>query len=85
MIDTATLVLFLAAAWAMILAPGPDILYVLTRGIAHGRRAGIISGLGVGTGEVIHTVLVALGLAAVLASSLTTFLIIKYLGAAYLM
>lgn len=85
MIDTTTLLLFLAAAWAMILAPGPDILYVLTRGIAGGRRAGIVSGLGVGSGEVLHTLLVVLGLAAVLSASLTAFLIIKYLGAVYLL
>lgn len=79
MIDTSTLLLFLAAAWAMILVPGPDILYVLSRGMVGGRRAGIVSALGVGTGEVFHTLLVASGLAAILATSLTMFLIIQYL------
>jgi len=69
----------------MILVPGPDILYVLTRGMVGGRRAGIVSALGVGTGEVLHTLLVASGLAAILATSLTMFLIIKYLGAVYLL
>lgn len=85
MIDPTTLLLFLAAAWAMILTPGPDILYVLTRGVAGGRRAGFVSGLGVGSGEVLHTVLVVFGLAAVLSASLTAFLIIKYLGTLYLL
>jgi len=84
MIDTSTLRLFLAAAWAMILVPGPDILYVLTRGMGGGRRAGLVSGLGVGTGEVVHTLLVVGGLAAILASSVTVFLIVKSFGAVYL-
>ena len=85
MIATPTLLLFLAAAWALILIPGPDILYVMTRGIVGGRRAGIVSALAVGSGEVLHTLMVAAGLAGILVKSLTTFLIIKYLGAAYLL
>ena len=84
MIDTTTFMLFTAAAWAMIILPGPDLLYVLTRGVSGGRRAGIISGLGVGGGEVIHTLLAIAGLAALLAASLTAFLLLKYVGAAYL-
>ncbi len=84
MIDKTTLLLFLAAAWSMILIPGPDILYVLARGFGGGRRAGVVSGLGVGMGEVIHTLLAVGGLGAILATSLTAFLMIKYLGAIYL-
>lgn len=85
MIDMPTVLLFLAAAWAMILVPGPDILYVFARGVSGGRRAGVVSGLGVGTGEVVHTLLAVGGLGAILAASLKAFLIIKYLGAIYLL
>ena len=47
MIEPASFALFVGVSWALILAPGPDMLYVLTRGMAHGRRAGILSAVGV--------------------------------------
>ncbi len=84
MIDLPTLLLYLAASWALILIPGPDILYVLARGLGNGRRTGVISALGIGFGECIQTMLAVAGLAAILATSLTAFVVIKYLGAAYL-
>ncbi len=84
MIDLPTLLLFLAASWALILIPGPDILYVFARSLGYGRRVGIIAALGIGFGECVQTMLAVLGLATILATSMTAFLIIKYLGAAYL-
>ena len=84
MIDVRTFLLFLAAAIAVIVAPGPDILYVLSRGISGGRRVGTVSALGIAFGEVLHTLLAVLGLAALLQASMAAFLVVKYLGAAYL-
>jgi threonine/homoserine/homoserine lactone efflux protein len=84
MIDIPTLLLFLAAAWAVILLPGPDILYVLSRSLGNGRRAGIISALGIGFGECVQTLLAVAGLAAILQASITAFLLVKALGAVYL-
>ncbi len=84
MIDLAQFALFLGASWALILAPGPDMLYVITRGMAYGRKAGIVSAVGVVCGILVHTTAVALGITLILQTSAFAFLIIKYLGAIYL-
>ena len=84
MIEPAKFLLFIGVSWALILAPGPDMLYVITRGIAHGRKAGILSAIGVVCGILIHTTTAAFGLALVLQTSAVAFLLIKYTGAAYL-
>jgi threonine/homoserine/homoserine lactone efflux protein len=84
MFDPTRFALFFIASWALIITPGPDMLYVITRGIAHGRRAGLHSAFGVTLGLLVHTLLAALGLAALLQTSAIAFLVIKYIGAAYL-
>ena len=76
--------LFLAASVLLTLAPGPDIVYVLTRGIAQGRRAGIAAALGFASGCIFHTVLAAVGIAALIRSSELAFDAVRYAGAAYL-
>jgi threonine/homoserine/homoserine lactone efflux protein len=81
---TANLALFLTASLALIVAPGPDSLYVLARGIGQGRRAGAISALGTSTGLLVHTTAAALGLAVLLQTSIVAYTIIKVVGAAYL-
>ncbi len=81
---TAHLALFLTASLALIVAPGPDTLYVLARGIGQGRRAGAISALGTCTGILVHTSAAALGLAVLLQTSIVAYTLIKYAGAAYL-
>lgn len=78
------LLLFLAASLALIATPGQDNLYVLTRGIAQGRRAALVSSWGVCAGLLVHTTLAAVGLSAILASSAAAFQVVKYTGAAYL-
>lgn len=78
------LILFILAATALIITPGQDTIYVITRGIAGGKIAGVISGLGVCSGIVIHTLLAALGLSLILQSSTLVFLAVKYAGAIYL-
>jgi threonine/homoserine/homoserine lactone efflux protein len=78
------LLLFLAASLVLIATPGQDNLYVLTRGIAQGRRAALVSSWGVCAGLLVHTTLAAVGLSAILASSAAAFQVVKYAGAAYL-
>jgi threonine/homoserine/homoserine lactone efflux protein len=79
-----SLLLFAAASIALLIVPGPSVLYIVTRSVSQGRRAGLISVLGVHAGSVVHVTAAALGLSALLASSATAFTIVKYLGAAYL-
>jgi threonine/homoserine/homoserine lactone efflux protein len=76
--------LFLAASALLVIAPGPDIVYVLTRGIAQGPRAGTAAALGFATGCIFHTVLAAVGIAALIRSSELAFNLVRYAGAAYL-
>jgi threonine/homoserine/homoserine lactone efflux protein len=81
---SSTLLIFAVTVLPLILTPGPDILYITTRGIAQGRQAALISTLGVCAGYVIHTFLAVLGLTAVLYASEFLFNAIRYAGAAYL-
>jgi threonine/homoserine/homoserine lactone efflux protein len=76
--------LFVLSAVLLNIAPGQDTLYILGRSIGQGRRVGIASALGVSAGTVVHTFAAALGLSAIVAASATAFLVIKLLGAAYL-
>ncbi|XOV92983.1 MAG: LysE family translocator [Bacteroidota bacterium] len=76
--------LFITLSWVLILTPGPDQLYVLTRGISGGKKAGLISALGINAGILVHTLFAALGLSVILQTSATAFLIIKGIGAVYL-
>ena len=76
--------LFIVASTLLALAPGPDIVYVLTRGIAQGRKAGIAAALGFATGCIFHTALAAFGVAALIRSSDLAFDLVRYAGAAYL-
>ena len=76
--------LFIATGILLNLTPGPDTLYILGRSIAHGRRAGVASALGITVGSVFHTGAAALGLSAVLATSAWAFTFVKLAGAAYL-
>lgn len=76
--------LFILTAVTLNLYPGPDTLYILGRSAAQGRAAGVFSALGIGSGAVIHSLLGALGLTAVVAASAMAFSVIKWAGAAYL-
>lgn len=79
-----TLIIFISAGLALLLAPGPAVLYILARSIEQGRMAGVVSALGVGVGTLVHVAAAALGISAILVSSALVFSIVKYLGAAYL-
>lgn len=77
--------LFLTASILLTLAPGPDNIYIITRGIAQGRSAALAAALGFTTGLIGHTLVVAFGLAAVIRSSALLFGLIKFAGASYLL
>lgn len=79
------LLIFFGAAALLALAPGPDNLFVLTQSLAFGSRAGLLVVLGLCTGLVFHTAVVALGLAALLRASPNALLLVKLVGAAYLL
>lgn len=84
MIDSSSLAIFILASLALLLAPGPAVLYVVARSIDQGRMAGIVSVLGISLGGFVHVFMAAVGLSALLVSSALAFTMVKYLGAAYL-
>ena len=82
--SAANLWLFTAAALALLLVPGPAVLYIIARSVEQGRLAGFVSILGIHAATLVHVAAAALGLSAILASSALAFGVIKYAGAAYL-
>lgn len=80
-----TLLYFLGASVALTLAPGPDNIFVLTQGIARGRKPAIVTALGMCSGVSVHTTAAAFGISAVFYSSVIAFNTVKYAGAAYLL
>src|SRR5258708_21209953 len=84
MLPLTALPLFLLASWALNIAPGPDMLYVIARSAGQGRRAGLASALGITVGCLIQTGVVALGLASILATVPLAYNIVKFVGAGYL-
>jgi threonine/homoserine/homoserine lactone efflux protein len=79
-----TLLVFAAASVAVVAVPGPNVLFVLARGVGGGRRAAVISVLGVETATACFVAAAACGLTAVLVSSALAFAVVRYAGAAYL-
>jgi threonine/homoserine/homoserine lactone efflux protein len=79
-----TFVLFAGTSILILVAPGPSVLYVITRSVSQGRRAGAVSVLGVGLGNFSHAIAAAIGVSAIVASSAIAFSVVKYAGAAYL-
>ena len=82
--EWSSLGLFAVAALVLLLTPGPAVLYIVTRSIDQGWRAGLVSVLGVHVGTLAHIFAAAAGLSALLAVSATAFGVVKYLGAVYL-
>ncbi len=82
--DATTYGLFVAAALALLLVPGPAVFYVIARGIEGGRPAGLVSCLGIEAGTLLHAAFAAVGLSAILVSSAAAFSVVKWLGVAYL-
>ncbi|MHB1134528.1 MAG: LysE family translocator [Chloroflexota bacterium] len=84
MIEPSQLAIFVAAALALLITPGPAVLYIVARSIDQGRRAGLASVLGIEVGSLCQVMAAGLGLSALLVSSAAAFTAVKYLGAAYL-
>lgn len=78
------LVLFVAASVVLIITPGPDMLLVIARSLAGGPRDGVLVAAGLMGGLLLHTMIVSLGLTALLAASAVAFNVVKWAGAAYL-
>ena len=79
-----TYAVFLATAIALLLVPGPAVLYVVTRSIEMGRAGGLASVAGITTGTIAYVALAAAGLSSLLLASTTAFDAVRYAGAAYL-
>ena len=84
MIEISRLTFFMGAALALLLIPGPAVLYITARSANQGHMAGIISVLAIETANFLQAIAAALGLSAILLSSALAFDVVKYLGAAYL-
>lgn len=85
MIETSAAVGIAAVALGLVLTPGPNMVYLVSRSVTQGRRAGLISLLGVAVGFLIYVVAAAAGLAALLASVPVAYTVLKVAGAVYLM
>jgi threonine/homoserine/homoserine lactone efflux protein len=81
---TGALAVFAAASLALAVVPGPAVLYIVAQSVPGGRRAGVVSALGVSTGGMFHVMAAVIGLSAILAASAEAFTVVKLLGAAYL-
>ncbi len=79
-----TYALFVVTALAILVIPGPSVLYVVGRSIDQGRSAGFASVLGITTGTIVHVTLAAVGLSSLVLASKTAFDAVRYAGAAYL-
>jgi threonine/homoserine/homoserine lactone efflux protein len=82
--DSSTLATFSIAALILFVVPGPAVLYIVTRSVAQGRRAGLVSVAGIHVGSLVHIAAAVAGLTTLLATSATAFRAVKWVGAAYL-
>ena len=85
MIPLNELFLFAGAALLMVLAPGPNMIYLISRSISQGRRAGVISLFGVVAGFLVHMFAVAVGLTALFLAVPLAYEVLKWAGALYLL
>lgn len=83
--DYSTLAAYSLASILLFITPGPDMSQFLARTIAGGRWAGFASAMGANTGCIVHTLLAAFGVSALIAASATAFLVLKIVGAVYLL
>ncbi len=84
MFSPTELIIFIGSSFVFTIAPGPDVLFTITQGIAKGRRAGVMTAMGLGLGNTVHTAAAALGLSVIFRTSEIAFVTFKVFGAAYL-
>ena len=84
MLGTHDLALFIVSGLLLNVTPGADSLYIATRSVTQGVRAGVAAALGIGLGCCMHVLAAACGLSALLATSAAAFTVVKWAGAAYL-
>lgn len=78
------MVVFLGAALVLFVVPGPAVLYIVTRSVTQGRRAGLVSVLGIHVGSLVHIAAAVVGLSALVLASATAFTVVKWAGVVYL-
>jgi threonine/homoserine/homoserine lactone efflux protein len=84
MIDSTTLIAYVAIVLGFVFIPGPATLLTVARATSSGTKVGITTGVGIAAGDLLHTLMAILGISAIIAASAMLFSIVKYLGAAYL-
>ncbi len=77
--------LFIISGLLLNIMPGPDSLLIMTRSATQGARAGLATAAGIGAGTMVHVFAAAIGLSAILSTSATAFMVVKYIGAAYIL
>ena len=82
--DFNSYLLFIGASIILCIVPGPDMIYLLSRTVAQGKKAGFAAALGINLGAYFHLTAAILGISAIIATSAIAFTILKYCGAAYL-
>ena len=85
MSDISNIIYFITASFIFTIAPGPDLVFLVTQTFNHGARAGLPTAMGLALGNLIHTLAAALGISLIFQASATAFSILKILGAAYLL
>ena len=82
--DSSSIAVFVVSAVVLLVTPGPAVLYIVARSMDQGRRAGVVSALGISVGTLVHVAGAALGVSAILVSSALAFTVVKMAGALYL-
>lgn len=83
--DISQLAYFLGASILLTIAPGPDNVFVVTQGVTRGRKAAVLTAIGMCSGISVHTTAASLGISAIFYSSAVAFNVVKFAGAAYLL
>lgn len=83
-LEAGIILAFVPAALVLIVSPGPDSVYTLTRSVSDGRTVGVSAALGSSAGSIVHTTAAVLGLSAILRTSAAAYTVVKLAGAAYL-
>jgi threonine/homoserine/homoserine lactone efflux protein len=84
-IETSNLLFFVSASLLLIVAPGPDIIFLVTQGVTRGSRAGLAAAMGLAAGNLVHTAAAALGVSVIFRASPLAFQGLKLAGVAYLL